>query len=50
MLVTGAIEEVDELLNYAKSRNVSNIAKLQEAANDVKNSFGENNILPEEDE
>ena len=43
-------EEVDELLNYAKSRNVSNIAKLQEAANDVKNSFGENNILPEEDE
>lgn len=43
-------EVVDELLNYAKSRNVSNIVKLEEAANNVKNSFGENNILPEDEE
>ena len=43
-------KEVDALLNYAKSINTSNIAKLEEVANNVKNSFGENNILPEEED
>lgn len=42
--------EINELLEYAKNKNVANFAQLQEEANNVKNSFGENNILPENEE
>ena len=43
-------EQVDELLEYAKNRNIANFAKLEEDAKNVKNSFGENTILPENKE
>lgn len=43
-------EQINELLEYAKNKNVANFVKLEEEANNVKNSFGENNILPENEE